>query len=192
MGARNIDPLDLVLGIVAFNKDEKVEGRTFLQKLAYFLNEKLKLGVEFEPHYYGPYSKTIAMATSTLVELEFLNEKEDKFPAAPTSIFEPRKYTYQLTLAGQTILSELQQQEPSLLDSIKKTMGEITAKEECNYECLSLAAKMFHILKSRGRQPLRVSELSTAAKELGWKLSTEEVDKAAKFLKELGLIKEVA
>ncbi len=190
MGAWKIDPRDLVLAIVAFNTGKKVEGRTFLQKLAYFLNERLKLGVEFAPYYYGPYSESIAMATNTLVELDFLSEKEDRFPTDSTEIFEPRKYTYLLTPAGEIILSELQQQEPSLLNSIKEAMQGITAKEECNYKCLSLAAKMFHLLKSQGK-PVTESELSSAAKDLGWKLGKGEIDRAAKFLKELGLIKEV-
>jgi len=190
MGSTNVDPRDLVLAIVAFNKEGTVEGRTYLQKLAYFLNEKLELGVEFEPHYYGPYSDPIAMATNTMVALGFLDEKDERFPAGPTDIFEPRRYTYQLTPAGHTILAELKSWDRTLFANIKEAMEAITAKEECNYEFLSRAAKMFHLLKSQDK-PMKGSELSGAAKDLGWKLSKEDIDRAAQFLGELRLIKEL-
>lgn len=190
MATGNIEPRDLVLAIVAYNEGGRIQGRTFLQKLSYFLNEKLKLGFEFEPHYYGPFSESVAMATNTLVGLGFLKEIEEHFPAAPTSLFEPRRYTYELTSGGKTILGELERQQGHLLNRIRKTMGDITAKEECNYECLSLAAKMFHILKSQGK-PMTEPALSDAAKDLGWKLEKVDIDRAANFLKELGLIREV-
>ncbi|MBI4216013.1 MAG: hypothetical protein HY687_01265 [Chloroflexi bacterium] len=182
-----VDPRDLVLAIVAFNADSRVVGRTFLQKLAYFLNEKLKLGVEFEPHYYGPYSESIAMATKSLVALDFLVEAEERLLVVSSDIYEPRRYTYDLTLAGRGVLDGIKQYKPALFKSIESGMREITSKEDCNYECLSLAAKTIHILKSQGK-PMKDSELSIAAKDLGWKLGEKELDRAAKFLKDLGLI----
>lgn len=191
MGTKNIDPLDIVLAIVAFSKEKKVEGRTFLQKLAYFLNEKLSLGVEFEPHYYGPYSESLSMATNTLVALDFLDEIEERFLLVSTDVFEPRRYTYKLTQAGEKVFSQVQQKNPVWLNKIESAMKDITAGDECNYECLSLAAKMFHILKSQNRQ-MTESELSRAANDLGWRLSVKKIEIAAKFLKELGLIKEVS
>lgn len=191
MKPQRVDPRDLVLAIVAFNREQKVEGRTLLQKLAYFLNEALELGIQFEPYYYGPYSESIAMATNSLVGLDFLNEVEARFPAMPTDMFEPRKYTYRLTSSGLKILSNLQKQQPDLFAHIKRAMESITSKEECNYECLSLAAKIFHILKSQQR-PMKGSELQNAAIDLGWNLSKGEIDSAANFLKELGLIKDAS
>ena len=190
MRTRGVEPRDVVLAIVAFNTEEKVEGRTFLQKLAYFLNEKLSLGIEFEPHFYGPYSESLAMATNTLVALGFLDETEERFLPVSADVFEPRRYTYKHTQAGKKVLRELQRQNSTWLNRVKKTMDEITAKEECNYECLSLAAKMFHILKRQGKA-MTESELSAAANDLGWKLRNEQIQKAAKFLKELRLIREV-
>ena len=190
MVTRRIDPRDLVLAIVAFNENKRVEGRTLLQKLAYFLNEKLALGMEFEPYYYGPYSESIAKATNTLVALGFLNEKEEHFPASPTNIFEPRRFTYELTSAGETILAELRRGDPTLFDSINKVMEDIITTEKCDYECLSRAAKMFHILKSQGRA-MKPSQLSNAARDLGWGLTQDEINIVADFLKELGLIKEL-
>jgi len=185
------DPRDLVLAVVAFNKGQKVKGRTVLQKLAYFLNEKLTLGLEFRPHYYGPYSESVAMAISSLVAIDFLTEKEEALPGASTDMFEARKYTYELTQAGKEVVEKLQQLEPEVLGKIKAAMEEITTKEECSYECLSLAAKMFHILKSQGKR-VTESQLSDIAKDLGWQLGKQEIETAAKFLKGLGLIMEAS
>ena len=184
-----VDLRDLILAIVAFNK--RVEGRTFLQKLAYFLNEKLTLGINFEPYFYGPYSESLALTTNTLVELDFLEELEERFPSNSTDIFEQRRYIYKLTKAGNKIFAELNRQNLPWLNEVKKSIANITAKQDCNYECLSLSAKMYHILK-RQQRPMTETELSLAAEELSWKLSKEKVERAAKFLKDLELIKQVS
>jgi len=191
MGTGNVDPRDLVLAMVAFNEGQQVQGRTLLQKLAYFVNEQLNVGVEFEPYYYGPYSARIAAATDSLVELGFLKEIEERFPASATDIFEPRRYSYSLTSEGNKVLKKLKKQERSLFSKIKKAVGTITSKEECDYESLSLAAKMFHILKSQ-QKPMKVSEVLAAAKELGWNIPLAEIEKVAKLLQELGLIQKVS
>ena len=191
MPKKRIDPRDFVLAIVAYSPEKTVQGRTFLQKLAYFLNEMLGLGVKFEPYYYGPYSESIATATDTLVTLDFLNEIEERFPATARDIFEPRRYTYQLSKAGNKVLTEIRRSNPRLFNKVSKAMDIITSTEHCNYECLSLAAKMLHILDSQNK-PMTDSELSIAAQELGWELDEDDIEMAASFLRELGLIKDVS
>ena len=182
---------DVVLAIAAYSRSEKIEGRTLLQKLAYFLNELAKLDIPFEPGYYGPYSEAIANATDSLVTLGFLKETEERYPGGPSNVFEPRKYTYKLTEDGKTVFENVAAQDAPFFSSLQEAMSRITGSEECDYVFLSIAAKMAHILKSQKPESMSKDEIMSVARELRWELSEESIEKAADFLIGLGLVKKV-
>lgn len=177
-----------VLALVGYSPEKVIGGRTLLQKLAYFVNDKIGLGVPFRPYYYGPYSEEVAAATQSLVASGFLEEREDLFPQASSDVFERRRYTYRLTEDGGKVLGRLEEDLTVLCD-VKLAVQRVTTREQCDYECLSIAAKTHHILKAGGR-PMKGRELMEVGKELGWDISEDQLRKAAEFLVALGIIRE--
>lgn len=63
---------DLVVGVVALN-DGKIVGKTRLQKTVFLLEAAgLGAGIDFDYHYYGPYSVDVAGAVDDAVDAERL------------------------------------------------------------------------------------------------------------------------
>lgn len=56
-----------------------------------------------------------------------------------------------------------------------------------DYKNLSLAAKMFHIVKRK--KSVKTSEILSEAKVLAWNISEEDAKAAVKFLENIKLIK---
>jgi uncharacterized protein YwgA len=188
---RQVDIGDVVLAIVSYSPDQRVEGRTLLQKLAYFLNELTKLDIPFEPGYYGPYSEALANATDSLVMLGFLKETEERYPAGPSAVFEPRKYTYVLTPQGKVVFESIRAPDKNFFKDLENAMSRITESGEVDYMSLSLAAKMAHIVKSHKPEPMNKDEIMAVAHNLGWELSEDSIEKAAELLISLDLVKRV-
>mgnify|MGYP001596263337 CR=1 FL=1 len=189
MEGKSLDLRYLVLALVGYSEEQKLMGRTLLQKRAYFINKFLKLGVPFEPYYYGPYSEKLASATDSLVAEGFLEETSESFPFSSVDIFEHHRYTYTLTPAGREILDIIEKENP-VFSRIKGTSRQVEEKAGCDYQCLSIAAKVFHLLENEQREML-VSEICEAAKSLRWQISKEQIDSAAKFLIDMNLIREI-
>jgi uncharacterized protein YwgA len=75
---------DLVLAVVQGEPQQKMVGRTLLQKKVFFVNELLKGTIAFLPHYYGPYSREVASAVDSLVSAGLLTERPERFPEYDT------------------------------------------------------------------------------------------------------------
>ncbi len=188
---------DVILAIASNSPQQKVEGRTLLQKLAYFLNELVSLDIPFAPGYYGPYSEVIAKATDSLVALGFLQETETPYPPGPSSVFEPRKYTYKLTSQGEEVYKSVREKDTKFFETLENEISRILKEGEADYTFLSIAAKTAHILKSQRQdsisKPEKMSkdEIMAEAHKLQWQLSDESIEKAAEFLIDLDLVKKV-
>lgn len=175
---------DIVLVIIEHNK-EKFIGKTLLQKTVFFLNELLGLGIPFKPHYYGPYSSEVAIAIENLVALDFLKETEESFSV--WNVWgEVKRYIYELTDEGREILKDIKKQ--SEYNEILKKLNTIgTFSESKDYNKLSKAAKIYHIVKAKGE--ITKSDIKKEASKLGWSLKGEEINETASFLKNLNLVK---
>ena len=159
-------------------------GRTLLQKKLYFASLLVDEDLGFRPYYYGPYSQEIANATDSLVSNRFLKERVDIFP--DSNIFgERRRYSYQLTPDGSQILGRLKK-EPGVAawcDALKK-INEHSLSHD--FDLLSIAAKVKTILREAGEAT--IGDIEQKAREYGWTLTRDEIDRVAGFLESLKLV----
>ncbi|RLF54040.1 hypothetical protein DRN98_07405 [Methanosarcinales archaeon] len=181
---------DEVVMLVLYASDRKmVAGRTLLQKTIYFLNEKNNLGIEFVPYYYGPYSAEIADAVESLKASGIVKEVVEEFPVFNTSVgFEPRRYIYQLTEIGEKIAENVKNKYPEEAERIRDQLSFMKTFDEAqDYRNLSIAAKMYHILKIENK-PRTIDEIKEEAEFLGWNIGEKGAEDALNFLKGLKMV----
>jgi hypothetical protein len=175
MEARRVDSREVVLAIV--HTLGTVPGRTVLQKVSYFLNNSLDLGIEFKPYFYGPYSEEIAVATDNLVGYGFLEEESQRLSIATGDDpeFESKQYKYSLTPRGKRLvevrsgnLPEYKLVEKKIRDFKKNGLN------LQNANLLAAIAKIAFIMIHEERK-LGRNEIAAIARDLGWKMSPEQV-----------------
>jgi len=179
---KRVDPREVVLAIV--QTLEAVPGRTVLQKISYFLNNTLELGIEFKPYFYGPYSEEIAVATDSLVGYGFLEEESTRLRGLigddPES--ESKQYRYTLTPRGKRLvetrsanLREYKLIEKKILDIKKKGLNLESAS------ILAAIAKITFIMINEERR-LRRNEIAAIARDLGWKMTAQQVEQLLDYM----------
>lgn len=175
---------DFILLALLYSEEKMIAGRTLLQKTLYFLNEKTDLGFGFTPYFYGPYCSELSETAESLKSNGILTEKVEEFPVFNKSItYEPKKYTYKLTEIGKEIAEHVKEKYPEEAEKIKKElllMKKLGASH--NYKNLSIAAKMYHILKIEGKS-MTTTEIMEEARFLNWEIRETEAKEAVKFLK---------
>jgi uncharacterized protein len=179
---------ELILLTIYYSDKKMIAGRTLLQKTLYFLNEKLKQDIEFAPHYYGPYSSQIADEISSLSAAGFIRENIETFTSFSFgTTYEPRKYIYQLTESGMQFSKIIEGKDREFAMRINQILNDMKAAGAIDdYKSLSIAAKMYHILKKKQRG--KPSEILSEATALDWHIDTEEAETAIEFLKNMRLI----
>ena len=134
----------------------------------------------FRPHFYGPFAPEVESAMGLLVELGFVSEDQRK-----VGISERIRYDYDLTEDGVRLSGSLANANPTIAGNIKDAVSRIAASGELDYNQLSLAAKVEHILAAEGRS-MTAQDISQRASELGWQFGAQNVMPIAKFLQSLG------
>lgn len=182
---------ELVLLTLLYSEKQMIAGRTLLQKTLYFLNEMLELNIDFRSYYYGPYSSEITDCLDSLKATGIVSENIDQLPPFDFNVtFEPRKYTYFLGDAGESIAKDI---EKTKFDAAKKIKNILSEMEKYgmihDYKNLSIAAKMHHILKIENK-PMEPEEILEEAKALEWHIDKQEAADAISFLKQIKIIKE--
>jgi len=177
----------LIMKYTANDKDE-VEGKTLLQKTIYFVNEKLNLGINFSPYYYGPYSSLVTSAIEEMKQVGVIEEEVERLPFDPfIQKYEPKLYKYKINEFGNGLFNIIESKHKSCADKISDTVKEIKKASKNDYKVLSIAGKMYNILKSV--EKMTTDDIIKEAKFLGWDISDEDARLAIKFLEDLGLIK---
>ena len=168
------------------NEKGEVEGRTLLQKMIYFLNEKLDLGIPFVPYYYGPYSEKITNALEDLKNVGMIEEKIETYSQkmSRTVFFEPRLYKYIFNDFGLEFAELTEKKHKQKADEIKKTIDEIKSAFHNDVKLLSVAGKMLTILRLKNK-PMRPQNILKEAKALNWNISKKEAKEAINSLKEI-------
>jgi uncharacterized protein len=189
---------ELIILTLNSRYEKMIAGRTLLQKTIYFLNEILKLqinfslDINFRPHYYGPYSKDVSNSVDSLNAIGFIVEKIEVLQSFDFNITsEPRRYSYQLTEEGKEIAEYIRDKYPDESKNIEDTLEKMKELGAINdYKILSIAAKMYHILKIDGKEiGMTSDDIIEEAIALKWKISDQEAKDAIKFLKDMDLIK---
>jgi uncharacterized protein YwgA len=170
--------------------DEEVRGSTKLQKTIYFLGVLTgsldQLG--YRPHYYGPYSDSVAAAVNRLKALGFVQQSSLHTGAVNEEGFEITRKDYSLTDQGRTIARQKATQNPSVWKKVEQAVSRFKTAGEIDYMKMSVAAKTYFILSGEGK-PATAIELSESAKGLGWNPKPEEISDSISFLKSLGLLR---
>ena len=160
-----------------------ISGRTLLQKRAYFVQQiSAQEFVAFRPHFFGPFSPEIDSAIGLLVELGFVKEEEIRF-----SSDERVRYDYSLTDDGRRLVQSLVDAHADIAVQIQGAVERISQSGNLDYNQLSLAAKIAHIVESESR-PMTAGDISSRAAELGWRVNPGVVLPVAGFLQSLDLI----
>ena len=178
-------PTDFVLCLIDA-AGGKVEGRTLLQKRAFFVTELIgnDFGLKFNAHYYGPYSATVEGTTTQLKNLGFLQEASTGFGTLRDG-FEVRRYDYSITDDGEELLKRLRNTPE--YEAIKSATHRVLAAGDPNYVELSIAAKAYFLLKKKEGGSMTVAELIKQGEKYHWSISPESVQKAVHFLASVGL-----
>jgi uncharacterized protein YwgA len=173
-----------------YSDSEMIAGRTLLQKTLYFLSERLDLGLDFMPHYYGPYSTEVTEVISSLKATGIIEEKVERFLPFNFSItFEPRRYTYRLTEIGKEIallIADKEKESAKMIKDVLEEMKELGANND--YKNLSIAAKMHQILNIEGKK-MTAEEILDEAESIGWDIKEKEAKSAIEFLEKMKMIK---
>jgi uncharacterized protein YwgA len=187
---KNVTTYDFVhLVLLAF--DGTIQGRTKLQKTVYFvgaLTDKLP-NLGYGPYYYGPYSGEVTAAVHELRGLGFLQQTTASAGAVDPQGFEVARYDYCLTPEGRQIAQEKAEQYPDEWKRIQEAARRLRAIPDSDYVKLSIAAKMFYVLGLGEKGAGTVRDLVEMTPRLGWTVSTDQMQEAARFLKSLGLIR---
>jgi uncharacterized protein YwgA len=183
-----VDAEDIALGIIDAFGGELAEGRTYLQKAAYFAADALGVKAGYEPHYYGPYSRLVSAEVDAAASKGLLSEVREDFgaPSLPGQ-FERVRYTYKLTKEGEEyvrFLKGLDKRGFARLAEIVERMRQIGA----DYRQLSCAAKVDYLVAKAGGTITR-ADAKSKAKECGWRLSDPDINTAVEILKQLGRLK---
>lgn len=157
-----------------------VEGRTAVQKLAYFAGLAIDTDLGHHAHYFGPYSRAVE---SALIDESFAGDLDESMASFQSwSGPDIRKYTYTLTEQGCQTVAEVRLRNPLACASIDRVVGELkTLVPGLSQHPLSLAAKVDYIASNVTGEPL-VGDIPALAREHGWEVSSEDVQLAADIL----------
>ncbi len=171
-----LDPDDLLTLILHASSDNsRIDGRTTIQKISYFASSHLKTDYGYFPHYFGPYSPTIASSLQQLVSLGLVAEE------SVLTQNERKMYSYSLTEDGKTYAKSIVPKFKPQFKTIKKVVDSAQVINGHRINRLSAAAKV-HYLTSHSNGILTVSSAIELAKSLGWNLEEKQILTGAKTL----------
>lgn len=167
-----------------------IHGKTLAHKRGYFLDKILEVGLNYKPHYYGPYSPKLEEAIGQCRALGFVEQRTVNYGYDTEKGFEFKRYDYSLTEDGEIIVKNLMQKEPEMSAKIIELFKKIAELDEEDYVKLSLAAKTMFVLEKQ-RSGTSYEEIVDEAKKYDWDISDKAVEKAADFLKAMNLVNEI-
>lgn len=182
---KNLDEYDTI-GLTIGAHGGSITGRTAIQKLIYFTKVKIpSIDITYTHHYYGPFSRNVAMGLENLTAFSYLEEKN-------TSATSFESYQYDLTTSGVKIFEKTKNEYEREYKIISDIVN--TCEKNCHLKAnpLSYAAKADYILREKGierKVGTTVNDIKELAKEFGWRISEDEVLEGINLLKELDLVK---
>lgn len=168
-----------------------IRGKTNLQKKMYFLGIMLREDFGYGPHYYGPYSASVAAANQELKTLGYLSETKASAGAVNTSGFEVARHDFSLTPDAYSVLALKKMRLQSDWERLERAVHRLTQAGDLSYMELSIAAKAYFLLDQQGK-PADAEDLVRLAHQFGWTITEDDVSKAVQFLAALELATMVA
>jgi uncharacterized protein YwgA len=162
-------------------------GKTYIQKLCYFVQRLTHWPLGFRAHYYGPYSDVVSAELSFLSGAGLLSETRRGSGVAGAGGWEIARFDYALTDEGHQTVRRLAAQNPGEAGRLRTAIERITGSGNQSYVDLSFAAKTDWILQSE-HGPMTFDGIVSAAGRFNWNVEGTDVQKAAHFLERLGLV----
>ncbi len=159
-----------------------VDGRTAIQKIAYFSSIKTGVDLGYKPHFYGPYSPVVSGMLENLVAMGFIEER------ARLTSHDRTMYSYSLTDDGVKLLDDIRGREISNFSAIHRVVDRCERIAGNNINVLSWAAKVYFLLSQKGRV-ISFREAEEAGRRFGWVLSRREIGSGGRLLVGLGLVR---
>jgi len=164
---------------------KRIESKTKLHKIAYFISIILKKDFQFNAYFYGPYSRAIEEGLGELTGTGFVNVNICSYGVDSAHGFERKRYSYEITETGEGLLEHLKTQYSNEYKTIKKKADILKGE---NYVNLSIAAKADFILNEEN-QPLTPDQIRTKANKFNWKISSAEIESAIGILENLDFVR---
>jgi uncharacterized protein len=176
---------DAILSTIAHEKHDTLVGRTRLQKKLYFVAVLTGEDFDFRPHFYGPYSPTVADELAELVEAGFIREEVGIQPNGSAPLGERRRYSYTLDPSSKEVLKERAEYVKRYSKVLQRINSHPVSEDP---RLLPVAAKVHFILAENGGGT--VDQIRQRASELGWSLSDTDVNEVISYLQRLRLVTE--
>ena len=176
---------DLILLVIASEDEKNLRGRATLQKKLYFLSVLKKTNLDFRPHYYGPYSSSVAHNLDILVSCRFLREITESYSRDQSVLGEVRRHTYFWTDDSNTVMGEIREQ--SECASWQKALDDLNSQPSAgNFNTLSIAARVHYIVNHQGSATRK--QIRETAEGYGWDINESQIEDVLSFLEALSLI----
>jgi uncharacterized protein YwgA len=181
-----VNPRHVVLYAVE-QVGDRPNGKTYLQKLCFFVSKLLQQDLGYRAHYYGPYSDQVSGELAFLTGSGFVteNRKGSGFPG--TGGWEIARFDYSLTEEGRAAVAELARRFPEEAKTVRGAIERVLEAGDQNYVELSFAAKTSWILENEG-EAMTFDAIARAAKRFHWDVKGTDAQRAADFLQKLGLV----
>ncbi len=180
-----IEVRHLVLWVIA-EVEGRQNGRTYLQKMCYFVGQILGLDLGYRAHHYGPYSDRVSAEISFLVANGYAFESAKRFGMADGQGWEITRRDYELTERGKEGVRWLDAKYGDEAEQVRSAIARVRQSGDLNYVGLSFAAKTYWIL-SQEDVPMTPERIRDKAKNLRWEVETKDIASAAEFLQRLNL-----
>lgn len=167
---------------------DRANGKTYVQKLCYFVHRLTGWPLGFRAHYYGPYSDLVSAELSFLSGAGVLSETRRGSGIAGAGGWEIARFDYSLTEAGRRTVNQLAERNTMEAEQIRSSIARVLATGHQSYVDLSFAAKTDWILQTE-KGPMTVDGIAGAASRFNWNVEGTDVNKAASFLEGIGLVK---
>ena len=166
-----IDTRDLIILILeaAFMSSDQVNGKTSIQKIAYFSVSSLGIDNDFKPHYFGPYSHQITSSVEELISLGFVEEK------VAFTQNKRKMYSYSLTQDGKLYSSKLSKTLKNIFQEIKKIVDSINQIQQDQINRLSCAAKIHYLNNITKSNKIDIDTAIKNARKLGWNMNEQQI-----------------
>lgn len=172
--------------------DETMQGRTVVQKCAYFVGELADKDLAFRPHYYGPFSALVERGVSDLCGLGFVREDVSRVSDDWRGGSGRLRYDYVITEDGYSVVKNLYEQASEDVWTVCEAIGRIkSAGRNMRPATWSVAGKT-HFILSCEAGAVTTDAVVKHAEELGWEIKEADVDAAVDFLTELDLVERVS
>ena len=174
-----------VMALTLHSNGNSVNGRTAIQKLVYFISQKVP-GVKinsYRHYFYGPFSTDVASTLGEMSAFSYLNE------IVHSGFHE--NYEYSLTTKGQEYAKNISEQHPDEFEQISDIVK--VCKDFCGLRAstLSFAAKAHYVLAntaSNHTDKYTADDVSRVATDFDWEISPDDAKDGITLLQRLDLV----